>query len=120
MRSLRRPLIAVLASAAFIAPTVAFASSASAIGCPAATLCVEGNGARGEFSKGVYDLGGFGSGRLNDHVAQVNNNTGDTWCLYEHAAYKGDAHVVTSGFNGGLGDFGSKVSSMRPRPVFGC
>jgi hypothetical protein len=120
MRALRNSLLALAATAAFVVPTAVLTSSASAISCPAHKLCVSGNGARGEFETGVYDLGGFGSGKLNDHVVYVNNATDKTWCLYSDAGYNGDAHVVTSGFNAALGDFGNKVSSMRPRPWYGC
>ena len=120
MRALRPTMLALAATAAFVLPTAVGTTSSSAISCPAGKLCVTGNGSSGEFAKGVYDLGGFGSGKLNDHVRYVNNNTDKTWCLYVDAGYKGDAHVVTSGFNAALGDFGNKVSSMRPRPWHGC
>ena len=120
MRILRNSLLALVATSAFVLPTAVVTSSASAISCPTDRFCVTGNGARGEFENGVYDLGGFGTGRLNDHVSNVFNNTGDTWCLYSDAGYNGEQRVITSGFNAALGDFGKKVSSLRARPWHGC
>lgn len=115
--------VAGVAATALLAPAAQAAPAAEDVTCAQGAFCIYDAGdppRRGEFTEGVYDLGGWNGGVLNDNVNWFWNLTGDNWCVYTDAGYSGTSQVVSPGYFGSLDGFGYQVSSLRSRPWWGC
>lgn len=109
---------AAMSAAALLAPAQASAAvpSTENITCTQGWFCMYAPGENpphGEFSVGVYDLGGWNGGVLNDNVNWFWNLTGVNWCVYTDAGYDGASQVVSPGYSGNLNNFGYQVSSAE-------
>lgn len=95
--------------------------------CPQGRMCVwrlpNAHGSRGSYAKVARDLSELGGG-LNDHSLSFWNRTGKTWCMYSEARFKGESHKYPreplAGAKGNTGQFGYKVSSLRPAFLGRC
>lgn len=115
--------VATAAGLALLAPVPAAAAGPAEVTCNNGNFCIytEGDPPRqGNLTEGVYDLGGWAGGVLNDKVNWFWNLTDDTWCVYEHAGYEGAVQVVSPDYFGNLDGFGKRTSSLRVRPWTGC
>ncbi|MEV0660461.1 peptidase inhibitor family I36 protein [Actinomadura luteofluorescens] len=140
------PAVLVLAAGAALVQAPSAAASASAPSVPAApagpaapvalrswTDCPQGRmciwrlpnarGSRGSYAKVARDLSELGGG-LNDHSMSFWNRTGKTWCMYSDARFKGESRKYPReplvGAKGNTGQFGYKVSSLRPAFLGRC
>ncbi|MEV0644134.1 peptidase inhibitor family I36 protein [Phytomonospora sp. NPDC050363] len=115
--------LAAVAGSALLAPTPAAAAEPEEISCNRGAFCIYTDDEpprQGTLTDGVYDLGGWAGGVLNDNVNWFWNLTDDNWCVYEHAGYEGAVQVVSPGYSGNLDGFGGRTSSLRSRPWHGC
>lgn len=128
-----------IASAGTPGASPAFAASASGASsaapvvlrswtdCPQGRMCIwrlpNARGSRGSYAKVARDLSELGGG-LNDHALSFWNRTGKTWCMYSEARFKGDSRKYPReplvGAKGNTGQFGYKVSSLRPAFLGRC
>lgn len=135
------PAVLVLAAGTALvqAPSIASASTPSApntaspaalrswADCPQGRMCIwrlpNAHGSRGSYAKVARDLSELGGG-LNDHALSFWNRTGKTWCMYSDARFKGEGRKYPReplvGAKGNTGQFGYKVSSLRPAFLGRC
>lgn len=122
-RTLAAGAAAAAAGLVLLAPVPASAVGPAEVTCGNGTFCIYTPGdppRQGSLTEGVYDLGGWAGGVLNDNVNWFWNLTDDNWCVYEHAGYEGAVQVVSPDYFGDLNKFGYKASSLRSKPWTGC